>query len=195
MRNIRRTLILGSVGAVLMPRIAAGRELASVVLAEEASVQAGVPALSLAGAGVFRFFFLSVYVCGLYLPPRNTWGGQPLREDTARRVSLVMLREVSARLFLWGLDRGLADNTPAAELTALADPIEKLRELIRGIGTLQKGTRVDMDYVPGRGTGLNVGGRARGEPVPGKALNDAVLRVWIGDRPLDASLREVLLGG
>jgi hypothetical protein len=35
----------------------------------------------------------------------------------------------------------------------------------------------------------------RGERFAGKALNDALMRVWIGERPLDASLKEALLGG
>ncbi len=190
----RRTFLLASVAAFLAPLSGVGREVAGLVLPEEAKLAVDVPGLPLVGAGVFRYFFLSVYVCGFYLPPRHTWGGDPLRSDAARRVSLVMLRSVSARLFLWGLDRGLTDNTPQSELAALAEPLERLRRVIRGTHTLEAGTRVNIDYLPGRGTQIHVGERGVGEVIAGKTLNDAVLRVWVGEKPLDPGLKEALVG-
>jgi hypothetical protein len=177
----------------LLPWAATSREVAGVQLADEAWLADGVT-LPLTGAGVFRYFLLSVYLCGLYLPPRSAWQGGPLHGDSARRVSLTMLVDVSARLFIWGLDKGLSDNTPAAELTALAGQTEALRVVIRDIGRLKRGERVDIDYLPGHGTQIRVGGRAAADAIPGKALNDAVLRAWIGERPLDARLKEALLG-
>lgn len=194
MHASRRAFLASTLGVALLPRAGSAREVAGIVLPEEAKPAIDGAPLPLAGAGVFRYFFLSVYVCALYLPPRATWHGQPLRAESARRVSLSMLIGVSARQFIWGLDKGLADNTPPAELAALGAAIEALRAVIRGIGRLKSDERVDIDYLPGSGTLIRVGGRAMAQPVPGKALNDALLRTWIGDNPLDARLKGALLG-
>jgi hypothetical protein len=195
MRPSRRNLLAATLASVFVPGgVCAGREVAGVALPDEARLSAEGAALPLTGAGVFRYFFLSVYVCGLYLPPRVTWRGEPLRADASRRVALVMLRNVSARLFVWGLDKGLADNTPAGELAALGGPVEKLRAAIRGLDSLKEGARVNVDYLPETGTRVYLGERAVSEPIQGKAFNDALLRVWVGQRPLDAGLKEVLLG-
>ncbi len=188
----RRGFLGAVLGLAFLPWTYA-RELRGVTLPDEIKITDDGPVLQLAGAGVFRYFFISVYVCGLYLPPRQTWGNDPLGADHPRRVSLVMLRGVSARLFLWGLDKGLADNTSADELAALDQPAERLRSVIRSIRTLESGARVNIDYTPRAGTGINVDGRLVGEPIAGKGLNDALLRVWLGEKPLDERLKESLL--
>lgn len=192
-RRVRRALLFAALGA-LLPREGAAREVAGVALAESVRVGENA-ALPLLGAGVFRYFFLTVYVCGLYLLPRAQWREGPLDADGPRRVTLVMLRRVSARLFLWGLDKGLADNTPQADLAHLGAPLEVLRETIRRLDSLDEGARVHIDYLPKAGTRLYLGDRPVSEPIPGKAFSDALLRVWIGPKPLDVTLKGALLGG
>jgi hypothetical protein len=105
-----------------------------------------------------------------------------------------MLRESSAGQFLWGLNRGLSDNSSAAELQLISEQLEALRNTVRNIRVLGRGRRVDIDYTPETGTRIFVDGRVVGNAIMGKALNDALLRVWIGERPLDNGLKEALLG-
>jgi hypothetical protein len=188
----RRSLLCAALG-VLLPRAGATREVSGVTLAEAVPLGENA-ALPLLGAGVFRYFFLTVYACGLYLLPRAQWREGPLGADGPRRVTLVMLRRVSARLFLWGLDKGLADNTPSADLVRLSAPINALRETIRSLDSLDEAARVRIDYLPRTGTRVYLGDRPVSEPIPGKEFNDALLRVWIGPRPLDATLKGALLG-
>lgn len=191
---LRRGFLLGAFGLALLPRRASSREVAGVWL-DEALLQRGSGArMRLAGAGVFRFFFLRYYVCGLYLATEAP-AGEALQHDAPRRIALVMLRGVSAGEFLWGLDKGLADNSSAAELQALRDSLDALRAAIRGVGALARGAHVALDYVPRQGTLLSVDGLVRGPVIAGKAFNDALLRVWLGERPLDSSLKEALLAG
>ena len=61
------------------------------------------------------------------------------------------------------------------------------------VGIAESGARVNIDYTPRAGTGINVDGRLVGEPIAGKGLNDALLRVWLGEKPLDERLKESLL--
>jgi hypothetical protein len=190
----RRGFLASTLAVVLGTRTAAAREVDGTSLPDEVRLTKDEPPLRLVGAGVFRFFFLRYYVCGLYLAAGVSGAEAAVRSDRPRRVGLVALRRISAFEFLWGLDRGLADNTVEAELKELATTLEALRGAIRDIGTLAPGARVGIDYLPGVGTQIVVDDRIRGGPIAGKALNDAVMKVWIGERPLDASLKQALLG-
>ena len=170
------------------------REMEGVTLPDEAVLAPGMPPLPIVGAGVFRFFFRRYYVCALYLSRRPVDPADFLQLDAPRRIGMVMLRDVSAWEFLWGLDKGIADNTGHAERKVLEAALERLRGVIRGIGVLPEQARVHLDYLPGAGTRIAVNGVPAAAPIAGKALNDALLRVWTGERPLDETLKRALLG-
>jgi len=191
----RRAFLGGALALLLEVRAARAREVDGIALPETVRLEEHAPPLRLAGAGVFRYLFMRYYVCALYLAEGVTGIDAALHDDSARRVELVALRRISAFEFLSGLDRGLADNSSEHELKALAAPLQALRDAIRAGGTLAVGVRVAIDYLPHTGTRIVVDNRMRGGPFAGKALNDALLKVWVGQRPLDASLKEVLLGG
>ena len=191
-----RRAFLGSALALLLEaRAARAREVEGIGLPDAVRLEEHAPPLRLAGAGVFRYFFMRYYVCALYLAEGVLGVEAALQSDRPRRVELVALRRISAFEFVWGLDRGIADNSSAQELKALAAALGALRAAIREIGTLAAGVHVSIDYLPHAGTRIVVDNRTRGGPFAGKALNDALLKVWIGERPLDTSLKEVLLGG
>jgi len=40
-----------------------------------------------------------------------------------------------------------------------------------------------------------VNGQPRGNAIPGEDFFTAVLRVWIGDKPVDADLKKGMVGG
>lgn len=194
--ELNRRLFLGSVLVLLTPaRVVRARTVERHDVAEEVQIEREADPLRLAGAGVFRMLFLRYYVCALYLAPGVSGAAAALGADRPRRIELIAIRRISAFEVLWGLDRGVADNTSEAELKALAPSLDALRAAIRAIGVLVPGARVWIDYLPAAGTRIVVDNQVRGGPFPGKALNDALLKVWIGERPLDRSLREALLGG
>ena len=41
---------------------------------------------------------------------------------------------------------------------------------------------------------MTEGGQPRGTVIPGEEFFTAVLRVWIGDKPVDSSLKKGMLG-
>ena len=51
-----------------------------------------------------------------------------------------------------------------------------------------------LDYLPGAGTRVTVSGDDKGT-IPGEEFNRALLRIWLGDQPADASLKKAMLGG
>ena len=52
-----------------------------------------------------------------------------------------------------------------------------------------------FEFVPDTGTRIVVNGQQRGAPIPGEVFFAAVLRIWIGDKPVDSGLKKGLVGG
>lgn len=191
----RRGFLALAIGLMVQWRFAVAKEVAGVVLPDKAQLEGGSADLSLLGAGVFRFFFMRYYVCGLYTAQGLSDVASILAGDAPRRVYLVALQRITSFEFFWGLDKGLADNAVDSDAAALRAPLEQIRAIIRSIGAIAKGARVSIDYAPGIGTSILLDDRPRGAPIAGKLLSDALMKVWIGERPLDASLKEALLNG
>jgi len=191
----RRGFLSAVLGMFVVPRFAAAKEFSGVVLPDKARPAGSDADVRLLGGGMFRFLFLRYYVCGLYAAEGLLDAAAILARDAPRRVQLVAMRRITSFEFFWGLDKGLADNMGESDSKELHAPLEQVRATIRSIGAITPGTRVSIDYVPGTGTSIVVDERSRGTAIAGKPVNDALMRVWIGKRPLDASLKQALLGG
>jgi hypothetical protein len=65
---------------------------------------------------------------------------------------------------------------------------------MRGAGEAAKGAQIQLDYVPGVGTRVSMGGKMLGKEIPGEDFYRALLMIWLGDHPSDRSLKSDLLG-
>lgn len=186
--------------AVLPAQLASGgaaaREVAGVEFPARSQGPAGA-ALALCGAGIRRALFFEVYAVGLYLPacPRDADAGAAIAAPGAKRVSIAMLRDVGARDFVEALEGNLRNNHSEAEMAALAPGIAQLEAILGEQGVAARGTRIALDLVPGVGTVVAFDGRARGAPIPGEDFYRALLRNWLGQRPVSGALKRALLGG
>ena len=59
--------------------------------------------------------------------------------------------------------------------------------------TAHEGDVILLDYVPGTGTSVTINGTKIGT-IPGEDFNQALLAVWLGDKPADDGLKEGMLG-
>lgn len=73
--------------------------------------------------------------------------------------------------------------------------IDALNANLKVVGEAKKGDVIHFEFVPDAGTRVTVGGQVRGSVIPGEDFFTAVLRIWIGDKPVDAGLKKGLLGG
>ena len=85
-------------------------------------------------------------------------------------------------------------NHSDAELAQLKPRIQRFSEAMLSIGEARSGTRIDLDWLPGSGVRLSVGGQVRGNPIEGEDFYRALLRIWLGDKPVQADLKQALLG-
>jgi hypothetical protein len=149
--------------------------------------------LQLNGAGYRNFLFLDIYQVALYLPRRLDDPRAVLGDEMPRRVRIALLRDISAERDAELLLSGLEDNNTPVELAAIRPQLEHFLALIRALGTVPRGSVVLLDYLPRVGTRVWLNQRLL-ETVPGAAFNRAVLKIWLGEQPIQENLKKALLG-
>jgi hypothetical protein len=160
----------------------------------EATSQLGPAKLLLNGAGLRTKVFFKVYVAGLYTPQKATSAAQLLAQTGARRVTITMLRNVDAESFAGALNDGLRDNHTEAQFAAMKPRIDALNANLKAVGEAKKGDVIHFEFVPDAGTQVTVNGQSRGSVIAGEDFFTAVLRIWLGDKPVDANLKKALIG-
>lgn len=161
----------------------------------EPVAQVGAATLQLNGAGVRTRLLFKVYVAGLYMPQKAREAAALLAQNGARRIAITMLRNVDAQTFSGALDEGLRNNHSEAQLTAMKAQIDALNANMKAVGEAKKGEVIHFEFVPDVGTRVTVNGQPRGTVIPGEDFFSAVLRIWLGDKPVDAGLKKALVGG
>lgn len=190
---MRRLLASAALSIVTLAAGAQPVEIEGVKL--ESSAQVGGAALQLNGAGVRTRAFFKVYVAGLYVPQKAGDAGALLAQKGARRIVIAMLRSVDAETFAGALNDGLKANHSEAQLAGWKSQIDALNANLKAVGEAKKGDLIHFEYLPEAGTRVMVGGQPRGSVIPGEDFFTAVLRIWIGDKPVDAGLKKGMLGG
>jgi hypothetical protein len=149
--------------------------------------------LQLNGLGVRNKFFVKVYAAGLYLQEKESTVEGVLKSDGPRRMQLVMLRDVTSDDFGNAFMSGLNNNVDKNDKTKITTQISKFGEIFAQFDALKKGDVLDLDWTPGAGTQCLLNGKKVGDLIPDLTFYNSVLRIWLGDKPADASLKPKLL--
>jgi Chalcone isomerase-like len=178
--------------ALLVPFSVTAAEVAGVKVEDRTRVADSDLALN--GAGVRTRLFFQVYAIGLYLPQKGSTAGAILAQPGPKRVAIHMLRDVGADTFTEALAEGIRANHSEAEVKALEPRIRELSALMAEIKEAKKGMAIALDWT-GAGTQLVVQGTPAGKPIAGEDFYRALLRIWLGDKPVQDDLKKALLGG
>ena len=154
----------------------------------------GGPELILNGAGIRTRMIFKVYVAGLYLPEKKGTAGDVLALAGPKRVAMTMLRDLSAQQLSEALADGIRNNSSATEQEALKARIDELLAIMNSLGEARKGDSILLDFLPQSGTRVVVNGQPRGKPIAGDDFYRALLRIWLGDKPVDDDLKKGMLG-
>lgn len=176
--------------SLALPAVAA--EINGVKFAD--TVKVGGSDLKLNGLGMRTKVVFKVYAAGLYLTEKKTTPADILAVQGPRRVTLVMMRDLTSDEFGQAFMTGLNNNLSQAEKTKIVSQISKFGEMFASIESLKKGDVLNIDWIPSSGTQTELNGKKIGETVPDVAFYNAILRIWIGDKPADSSLKPALLG-
>jgi hypothetical protein len=147
--------------------------------------------LELNGAGIREKLFFDIYVAALYLQQKSNQQSVILNNEGAARIEMRMLySEVTQEKFIQGWNEGFNANLSKDQLGRLAD---RLSQFNGWFDTLHEGDVIELDYFPGKGTRLIIKGVEKGV-IPGADFFQALLSVWLGDKPVTKSLKRDLLG-
>jgi hypothetical protein len=177
--------------AALAAFAAGAAEVAGVKIDDQARV--GAADLVLNGAGLRKRVFFQVYAIGLYLPQKATSAAAVLEQKGAKRVAIHMLRDVGADAFTEALADGIRANHSEAEAKALEPKVRALGAIMAQLKEAKKGMAIALDW-DGE-TRLLVNGSPAGQPIAGEDFYRALLRIWIGEQPVQDDLKKALLGG
>lgn len=178
--------------AVLALNSALAAEVAGVRVDDR--VRVGNADLILNGAGLRKKAFFKVYVAGLYLAERRADGDAVLGSPGAKRVSIRLMRDLSAQQFVDALHEGLAANHGETEMAALKDRMKQFSDTLLALGEAKEGMTITIDWLPESGTRLSVAGQPKGKDIAGEDFYKALLRVWVGAKPVQDDLKAALLG-
>jgi len=177
---------------MLCAQLALAAEVAGIKVEER--MQLGSSELQLNGAGVRTRVIFKVYVGALYLPERKSGAADVLALKGAKRVSMTLLRDLGAKQLTDALEEGVRANHSEAEIAVLKDRLDALVAVMNEISSAKEKTVITLDFLPESGTRVTVDGAARGKPFPGEDFYVALLKIWLGDKPVDADLKKAMLG-
>jgi len=193
MRSVLETLLMFLLSAVITISAAAA-EIEGVKLADKLRVSDAGPELILNGAGVRTRVFFKVYVGALYLQKKENATDAVLADAGPKRVAMHLLRDLTAEQLFSALNDGLKNNHTPEQLAKLGPQLKQLEDVFNAVKAAKNGDVILLDYLPGAGTRVIVRGDDRGT-IPGEEFNRALLRIWLGNQPADASLKKAMLGG
>ncbi len=191
LQTVAALLAAGTLALLSQAGIAAS-EVAGIKLDDTATV--ANQRLVLNGAGIRTRAIFKVYVAALYLPQKKETLKDIVALPGAKRVAVVMLREVSSEDLSEALITGIRKNSTAEETRRFASPLMKMSDIFNKIPKLKKGESFSIDWVPGSGTVVLVDGKSVAEPIADQTFYDAILRIWLGDDPADSDLKPAMLG-
>lgn len=158
----------------------------------EDRIKSGSAEMQLNGAGLRTKLIFKVYVAALYLPQKSSDPGAIIQSRSPRRMVLRMMRDLDGSSLLDALKDGLRDNHSEAEFAALRADISQLEKIFTAVGSTKTGDLIVLD-LNSDGLVVTVNGNPRGS-VAGEALGRALLKIWLGEKPVEASLKKALLG-
>jgi hypothetical protein len=184
-------LVAGALLAGAFSQAALAAEVAGIKFAD--TVKVAGKELQLNGLGVRTKVIFKVYAAGLYLQDKKSTVEDVLTADGPRRMQLVMMRDTTSDAFGDAFMSGINNNLDTKDKTKIVTQISKFGEMFALLEALKKGDVLDLDWVPGQGTTCYLNGKRIGDITPDIAFYNAILKIWLGNKPADTSLKPKLL--
>ena len=157
------------------------------------SAKLGSADLVVNGAGV-RSKFGKRYVMALYLPAKAADTKAVLATKGPKRIAIQLIKDVDGDTFASAVSKGIANNSSDAEQAALKERVKQLADTVNALGEIKAKSSIVFDLLGEKGTVLTINGLQKGKDIPGEDFQAALLRVWLGDDPVQNDLKQALLG-
>ena len=179
-------VITASILFALVPNVS-GAQIEGVQFVD--SVEADGSRLSIRGTGLFRYMvFVKAYVGALYM--LDGVSSADVLTDTPKRLEIEYFHPIKGEDFGSASNKIMSRNVAPDVFEGLKPRLEKLNALYRDV---QPGDRYSLTYLPGRGTELALNQNPLGI-VTGADFATALFAMWLGEKPMNNSFKEQLLG-
>lgn len=143
------------------------------------------------GHGVRRILAFDIYEMALRTTKPMHQTAEVLADPAPQEVQLHMLRDAPADKFIEAIAEGVRKNHgDTAEVQPL---LEQFYAALRAAGGAAQGSIAKIIW-DGAATSISLDGRPL-LSAPGPLLRNTLLLVWLGEHPVDAQLKNGLLGG
>ncbi len=171
--------------------LASAAELSGVFVEDEIESASG-ETLVLNGIGLREKFWVDVYVGSLYLPARSNDVAEILSRPGPWRVQLdFVYKEVSQDKLVDGWRESFARNQSPETLDKIDAQIQQFYRYFDRSVTARE--QYAFDYIPGQGVLVTRNGNELGL-IPGEEFKNALLEIWLGNKPADKKLKKGMLG-
>ena len=150
--------------------------------------------LVLNGAGTSNIMSTRASAVGLYLPAKTLDVEQALAMPGPKRITMVALRELSARDLSNALLDRIRQNAGPGEVESNVLQIAAVGGVFGVRKSMNKGDTLTIDYLPAtKSTEFRMNGEPMGDPIVGDKLYPLMMKIWIGPKVRGAT-RDALMG-
>jgi hypothetical protein len=147
--------------------------------------------VQLNGVGYRKKFFVKVYIGALYTERLARSRDEVIGLNGPKRVWIHVVREeVSREKLVNAWNEGFEANLSEDHLDKLQPQINKFNAMFPAV---KEGDVIYLDYIPGTGTRVTINDEQKGV-IAGRDFNNAMLDIWLGEKPADSSLKKAMLG-
>jgi long-chain acyl-CoA synthetase len=150
--------------------------------------------LVLNGAGVRTLALFKVYVAALYVSHKTKHADDIINSSLPQCVELVLKRNIEASMILSSFQDAIKQNLSKEEMHTLQPRFAELDRAITAIRSIKEGDRLCLDFA-GDGTTRVIFNDELKETILGNTLSRALLKIWLGKKPVQDNLKKALLDG
>ncbi len=146
--------------------------------------------LILNGAGIRSKFFFDIYIGSLYLEKKHHTAQDIYNAHGEKRISMYFLsKKITKNKLVADWNDGFENNHSKAELLKLQSQIDQFNRLFIDV---KKSDIINLNFIPTTGTFVIINEKTMGL-VEGDNFFTALLKIWLGDDPLDSDLKKSML--
>lgn len=147
--------------------------------------------MPLNGAGIRNRFFFDLYIAALYLPSQMNDAKEIVNKDEKMGIKLIILSSIISNAKMRsatkeGFEKALDGNTET-----LKEEIDTFMGVFKE--QIQKNDVFDFVYTPEIGVDIYKNGTYQ-KTIKGLLFKQALFKIWLGDNPVQKSLKAAMLG-
>lgn len=150
--------------------------------------------LLLNGAGLISNGKAPSYVAQIYAKQKFKTLDELVLVPGPKRLILTAIKEVDTGPIVKLFNRSVDETAGKSDRAKLIPGLMSIGEVFKTNRILKPGDVMTLDWVPISGMVIYLGGKLQGQPYREAELFRAALGVWMGDFPVDAKVKDALLG-